>query len=84
MIRGEAVSGASYRTDYFKDSNPMSLFAAVRLSYEVVDHLRIHLTPQYDFSLGGDEIFEVIKQGDSKIKAWGEGFGVNAGIIYEF
>ena len=84
MIRGEAVSGASYRTDYFKDSNPMSLFAAVRLSYEVVEHLRIHITPQYDFSLGGDQIYEVIKQGDSKIKAWGEGFGINAGVIYEF
>lgn len=84
MIIGKAASGASNNTDYFKDSNPMSLFAAVRLSYEVAEHLRIHITPQYDFSLGGDQIFDVIKQGDSKIKAWGEGFGINAGIIYEF
>lgn len=84
MISGKIASGASSTTEYFKDSNPMSLFAAVRLSYEVVDHLRVHLTPQYDFSIGGDQIFEVIKQGDSKIKAWGEGFGINAGIIYEF
>lgn len=84
MISGKTASGASNFTDYFKDANPMSAFAAVRLSYEVADHLRIHLTPQYGFSIGGDEIFEVIKQGDSKIKAWGEGFGINAGIIYEF
>ena len=84
MISGKAASGASNSTDYFKDANPMSAFAAVRFSYEVADHLRIHLTPQYDFSLGGDQIFEVIKQGDSKIKNWGEGFGINAGIIYEF
>ena len=84
MISGKTASGASSTTDYFKEANPMSILAAVRLSYEVVDHLLIHLTPQYDFSLGGDEIFEVIKQGDSKIKAWGEGFGINAGIIYEF
>ena len=62
----------------------MSAFAAVRLSYEVTEHLYIHITPQYDFSIGGDEIYEVIKKGDSKIKAWGEGFGVNAGIIYVF
>lgn len=84
MISGKTASGASSATDYFKEANPMSILVAVRLSYEVVDHLRIHLTPQYDFSLGGDQIYEVIKQGDSKIKAWGEGFGVNAGIIYEF
>ena len=84
MIRGKAASGASNTTDYFKDANPMSVFAAVRLSYEVAEHLYVHITPQYDFSIGGDQIYEVIKQGDSKIKAWGEGFGINAGIIYEF
>jgi len=84
MISGKTVSGITNSSDYFKESYPMSIFAAVRLSYEVAEHLRIHLTPQYDFSLGGDQIFEVIKQGDSKIKAWGEGFGINAGIIYEF
>ena len=84
MIRGKAASGTSNTTDYFKDANPMSIFAAVRLSYEVAEHLYVHITPQYDFSIGGDQIYEVIKQGDSKIKAWGEGFGINAGIIYEF
>lgn len=84
MISGKAASGTSNTTDYFKDANPMSVFAAIRLSYEVAEHLYVHITPQYDFSLGGDQIYEVIKQGDSKIKAWGEGFGINAGIIYEF
>ena len=84
MIRGKAASVASNTTDYFKDANPMSIFAAVRLSYEVAEHLYVHITPQYDFSLGCDQIYEVIKQGDSKIKAWGEGFGINAGVIYEF
>ena len=84
MIRGKAASGTSNTTDYFKDANPMSVFAAVRLSYEVAEHLYVYITPQYDFSIGGDQIYEVIKQGDSKIKAWGEGFGINAGIIYEF
>ena len=85
MISGKAASSIyNNTTDYFKDSNPMSLFAALRLSYEVADHLRIHLTPQFDFTLGGDQVYEVIKQGDSKLKAWAEGFGINVGIIYEF
>ena len=84
MISGKATSSASNSTDYFKEANPMSIFAAIRLSYEVAEHLYVHITPQYDFSIGGDQIYDVIKQGDSKIKAWGEGFGINAGIIYEF
>ena len=83
MISGKSTLNST-STDYFKESNPMSIHAAIRFSYEVIDHLRVHLTPQYDFSIGGDEIFEVIKQGDSKIKTWGEGFGINVGVIYEF
>ena len=82
MISGKSLTTSG--TDYFKESNPMSIFAALRLSYEVVNHLRIHVTPQYDFSLNGDQIFTVIKEADNKIKVWGEGFGINAGIIYEF
>ena len=84
MISGKEVSGISNSSSYYKESNPMGAFAAIRLSYEMAGNLWIHLTPQYDFSIGGDQVFEVIKQGDSKIKAWGEGFGINAGIIYEF
>lgn len=83
MINGKnTLSSAS--TDYFKKSNPMSIHAAVRFSYEVIDHIHLYLTPQYDFSLGGDQIFEVIKGANSKLKAWGEGLGINAGIICEF
>lgn len=84
MISGKATNSASNSTDYFKDANPMSIFAAVRLSYEVAEHIYVHITPQYDFSLGGDQIYEVIKKGNSKIESWGEGFGINAGFVYEF
>ena len=83
MINGKSTLNSA-STDYFKKSNPMSIHAAVRFSYEVIDHLYLHLTPQYDFSLNNDQIFEVIKDADNKIKAWVEGFGINAGIIYEF
>lgn len=82
MISGKSKNSST--TDYFKSSNPMSLFAGLRFSYEVAKSLDVHITPQYDFALGGDQVFEVIKQGDSKIKAWAEGFGVNVGIIYQF
>lgn len=82
MISGK--SKGSSTTDYFKSSNPISLFGALRFSYEVAKSLDVHLTPQYDFALGGDQVFDIIKQADNKIKAWAEGFGVNAGLIYNF
>ena len=82
MISGK--SKGSSTTDYFKSSNPISLFGALRFSYEVAKSLDVHLTPQYDFALGGDQVFDIIKKADNKIKAWAEGFGVNIGIIYNF
>ena len=82
MISGKSKGSSS--TDYFKSSNPISLFGGLRFSYEVAKSLELHLTPQYDFALGGDQVFDIIKQADSKIKAWAEGFGVNAGLIYNF
>ena len=82
MISGKSKGSSS--TDYFKSSNPISLFGGLRFSYEVAKSLDLHLTPQYDFALGGDQVFDIIKQADNKIKAWAEGFGVNAGLIYNF
>lgn len=84
MILGKAVSGFTNSSDYFKESYPISAFGAVRFSYKVVDHFHIHITPQYDFSIGGDKVYEFAKQGDGKIKSWGEGFGINTGVIYVF
>lgn len=84
MISGKAVGGITNSSDYFKDAYPISAFGAIRFSYKVTDHLHIHVTPQYDFSIGGDQVYEFIKHVDNKLKAWVEGFGINAGIIYEF
>ena len=83
MISGKSTLNST-STDYFKESNPMSIHAAVRFSYEVINHLYIHLTPQYDFNLNGDQIFTVIKDADNKLESWGEGFGINMGVTYEF
>lgn len=81
MISGSSKGGG---TSYFKKSTPMAISLSLRFSYEVVKSLRIHVTPQYDFALSGDDVYNVIKTADNKIKAWGEGFGINAGLLYNF
>lgn len=82
MISGKSKANSS--TSYFKTSNSTSLYGAIRLSYEVIKGLNVHLTPQYDFPISSGDVFSFIKKADSKIKSWGEGFGVNAGVIYQF
>ena len=83
MIKGK-VTGGSNNSHYYQKSNPMSVFGALRLSYDVAKWLSLHVTPQYDFALSNDEVYGVIKTVDSKIKAWGEGFGVNVGLLFHF
>lgn len=83
MIKGK-VTGGSKNSHYYQKSNPMSVFGALRLSYDVAKWLSLHVTPQYDFALSNDEVYGVIKTVDSKIKAWGEGFGVNVGLLFHF
>ena len=82
MISG--TSKGSSNTDYFKTSNSTSAFGAVRFSYEVAKGLHLHVTPQFDFAVSSGDVFSFIKKADSKLKAWGEGFGVNAGLLYHF
>lgn len=83
MINGK-VTGGMNNTSYYKKSSPMSVLLALRLSYEVTNKLFVHITPQYDFALSNDEVYGVLKNVDNKIKAWGEGFGVNVGLLYNF
>ena len=82
LINGK--SKGSYKTDYFKKSTPMSIFAGLRFSYVIIKDLYVFVTPQYDLALSGDDVYSIIKTADNKIKSWGEGFGVNVGVLYRF
>jgi hypothetical protein len=81
MISGKSKGSSS--TSYFKTSNSVSMFGALRFSYEISNGLYVHLTPQYDFAVSSGDVFSFIKKADGKLKAWGEGFGVNAGVIFK-
>ena len=82
LINGK--SKGSYKTDYFKKSTPMSIFAGLRFSYVIIKDFYVYVTPQYDLALSGDDVYSIIKTVDNKIKSWGEGFGVNVGVLYRF
>ena len=84
MISGSEVSKAAGVETQFSKANPPSALVAVCLRVKLTGPLSLNVTPQYDFVVGKDAVFDVIKAADSKIKSWGEGFGVNVGLLLRF
>lgn len=84
MIRGKEIGNKLFGETQFSESNSISLSVALSLRIRLFDSLSLAVTPQYDFAVGADDVFKVIKSADSKVKAWGEGIGVHAGLLYHF
>lgn len=84
MIKGDLVANHAGDNAQFADSNPMSLSIALNMRIRLAAPLYLTLTPQYDFAIGADDVYKVIKNADSKIEGWAEGFGVNAGLMLIF
>lgn len=83
MIKGDEIKKTSTNTQFSK-ATPLSLSVAVSLRVRLAKPLYLYVTPQYDFAVGADDVYKVIKDADSKIKGWGEGFGVSAGLLLRF
>ena len=83
MIKGTLITEKEYEPQFSKAS-PTSLSAALSLRIKLSEALCLCVTPQYNFLVGTDDVFNIIKEADSKIKSWGEGIGVSAGILLRF
>ncbi len=82
MIRGKEIVNILSQEAQFSESNPISLSTALSLRIRLFKPLYLTITPQYDFAIGADDVYKVIKDADSKIKTWGEGFGVCVGLLF--
>lgn len=68
----------------FEKVNTVSANIGCRLNYCISKTFRVYVTPEYSLGIKKDKSFDVIKEADSKIKSWTDGFGVSAGIIVQF
>lgn len=84
FISGSAISDIKGIDTQFEKSSPISAFLALSLRVKLGETFLLYVTPQYDFAVSADDVYKVIKEADSKIKAWGEGFGVCAGVSLRF
>ena len=84
MIKGDEITNLLGNDSQFDKCNIMSAFVGVSLWVKLSTSIFVYATPQYNFAVGSNEVYKVIKEADSKLKAWGEGFGVSAGLLFRF
>lgn len=84
MIKGDEIVKKSVSEDQFSKSTPISLSVALSMRIRLAKPLYLYVTPQYDFVVAPDDAYKVIKEADSKIKGWGEGFCISAGLLLRF
>ena len=84
MINGDESIKKIVSEAQFSKSTPISVSVALNLRVRLAKPLYLYVTPQYDLAVGADDVYKVIKEADSKIKGWGEGFGVSAGLLLRF
>ncbi len=84
MVKGDEVNNLLGSRAQFGKCNTMSAFVAVHLRFKLSTSVFVYAMPQYDFAVGSNEVYQVIKEADSKLKAWGEGLGVSAGLLFRF
>lgn len=83
IIKGDNLIGDN-TSNQFKETYPVSVFLGCRLSLKIVGSIFVQLTPQYNFVVSSDEIYNLIREADSKIRSANEGLSLNAGIVFKF
>ena len=53
----------------------------VRFAYAFGSLLRVQVTPGFNLGVKRDKSYDIIKEADSKLKSWGTGFSLQAGLI---
>ena len=68
----------------YDSANSFSGIAAVRLVTSFNRRFKLHITPEYNFSLNKNDNCKILSDFDSKFKSWTEGFNMNIGLNYFF
>lgn len=84
MITGDSQANGKKSNTQFEKVNALSAFAALSVRIKLDKTFCLHITPQYDFPIGKNDAYKIIKDADKKIKVWGEGVGINAGVLLRF
>lgn len=83
-INGAEIRRSTSGVNLFGNASGIITSVGCRLNWCLNKHIRLHITPEYDFCIKGDRGFNIIKDSDSKIASWSDGLNVNAGLVFHF
>ena len=84
-IRGKEIKDVTV-TDkgYMETFNTMSASLGAKLKFGLINHLGISITPEYDFGIYKDDNYKIVRDSNSKLKSWTDGFCLSLSLFYNF
>lgn len=83
VMTGSALSSNPSGNNY-KSANSFSALGDVRIAVTLSKHIRLHLTPEYDFGISKDDVCKLVSDSDKTFKSWTDGFSLCAGLMIYF
>lgn len=80
VFSGKAVNGVNNNSSY-KSANSISLAGALGIALTFNEHIRLQVTPEYDFGISKSNLCKKIGENDSKFKSWTDGFNLNLTLL---
>lgn len=69
---------------YMNGFSTLSSTFGTKLLFSFNSHLGLCVTPEYDLGVSKEDNYEHVKNTDSKLKAWTDGFCLSVALIYKF
>lgn len=83
LLKGSDAAFAVKNSSYESTSSISALGAlAIVLSFN--EHIKMHVTPEYDFGVSKSNLCQLVSNSDSKFKSWTDGFSLNLGLMINF
>ena len=85
VINGNEIKDVTATNRSYMDGfNTMSATVGMKISFNIINHLGLSITPEYDFGIYKDDDYNIVKDKDSKLKSWTDGFCLSAALTYKF
>lgn len=81
-INGTEIHKGATGSNLFEKSHAVSATVGCRISYRLGKAVRLQLTPEYDVAVKKSNGYNILKDFDSKVKSWGSGININAGVAF--
>lgn len=69
-------------TSIIEKCNVTHALLGIRLSYVLLKHIGINVSPEYDCAINKSKGFKKIEEISPKIKKWGQGFNIKFGLTF--